>query len=198
MSFTELAGLATFRPFDGPAPPLGTRDSPFSAPWRATVELLADELRHLDARNVVIEVGVTERDLRLDGMPRADARIPPPVRVSFDSKWGPLRYETGEYQDTYWKRVPGWQANLRAIALAMEALRKVDRYGVSKRGEQYQGWKQLPMRAGGFASREQAREYLDRAWAGDLRRALKETHPDRGGDADEFQKVMSAKELIGA
>lgn len=34
--------------------------------------------------------------------------------------------------------------NLRAIALALEALRKIDRYGVTRRGEQYQGFRALP------------------------------------------------------
>jgi hypothetical protein len=37
-----------------------------------------------------------------------------------------------------------WQHNVRAIALGLEALRKVDRYGITRRGEQYAGWKALP------------------------------------------------------
>jgi hypothetical protein len=34
--------------------------------------------------------------------------------------------------------------NARAIALGLEALRKVDRYRITKRGEQYTGWSALP------------------------------------------------------
>jgi hypothetical protein len=58
------------------------------------------------------------------------------VIITFNSKHGPLSYHTDKYFD--------WHANVRAIALALEALRKVDRYGVSKEGSQYRGYKALP------------------------------------------------------
>jgi hypothetical protein len=38
---------------------------------------------------------------------------------------------------------PAWQNNVRAIALALEALRKVDRYGVTRGNEQYTGFRAL-------------------------------------------------------
>ena len=198
--WTELRDLGvTFRPFDGPAPPEGGRYSPFSASWSSTVELLADELRHLNAERVVIECGLGERDLRVDGMPRADARMTSDaVRISFDSKWGPLRYETGEFAGNYYRGI-GWQANVRAIALAMEALRKVDRYGVSKRGEQYRGWRAIAMTShdDSFATAAHARAFLEQ-WDGDVKRAIRETHPDRGGDEDVFRKVIRARKLVEA
>jgi hypothetical protein len=34
-----------------------------------------------------------------------------------------------------------WQHNVRSIALGLEALRAVDRYGISRRGEQYAGYR---------------------------------------------------------
>jgi hypothetical protein len=34
-----------------------------------------------------------------------------------------------------------WQHNVRSIALGLEALRAVDRYGISRRGEQYAGFR---------------------------------------------------------
>lgn len=34
-----------------------------------------------------------------------------------------------------------WQHNVRSIALGLQALRAVDRYGISRRGEQYAGFK---------------------------------------------------------
>jgi hypothetical protein len=190
--WSELSYLGvTVRPLDEDLP-LGDRWSQFRAAWSQTVSLLAKELRQLDAEHIVLQLAVTERDLRVDGMPRANARLwNPAVILSFDSKYGPLRYATGEYDD--------WQDNVRAIALSMQALRAVDRYGVSKRGEQYTGWRAIPMStdsAGSLQNAQQAQEYLDREFGGDLRRALFETHPDHGGDSDEFRRVVRAKELL--
>lgn len=188
-----------FGPFDTAPPPGGGRWPQFRAAWSDTVDLLARELRHLDAEQVVVELDMEPRMFRNDGLPRSDARArSDAVRISFNSKWGPLRYETAEFTGR-WGEL-GWQQNLRAVALAMEALRKVDRYGVSKRGEQYRGWRALPTGtdpADAIATVEQARAFLGK-WDGDFGRAVRETHPDAGGDPTEFRKVMRAKELVGA
>lgn len=187
-----------FRPFEGQAPHGYGTPSRFDAAWGDTVDLLARELRQLDAKNVVVELALTEGDLRIDGLPRANARLSSDaVRVSFESKWGPLRYETAEFTGSYYRSLLGWQANVRAIALSMEALRKVDRYGVSKRGEQYSGWKQLPSStdpADAIVTREQAEALL--AHYGGVTAAVKATHPDTGGNETEFRKVMRAKEIL--
>jgi hypothetical protein len=39
-----------------------------------------------------------------------------------------------------------WQDNLRAVALGLEALRRVERYGIAQRGEQYAGWRRADPR----------------------------------------------------
>lgn len=200
--YTELRELgAAFRPPSRPLPPSQGVSSPFTAPWTSTVELLADELRHLDAKRIAVELAITENDLRIDGMPRANARLSSDaVRVAFDSTYGPLMYETGRYTRAHWRgNLEGWQVNLRAIALGLEALRKVDRYGITKRGEQYTGWKQLPVStdpADAIQTLDQARAVV--AEYGGLTEAIKATHPDVGGDPDDFRRVMRAKELIGA
>lgn len=184
----------TFRPIDEWPGELTRwrRRSQFSAPWGRTIALLERELEHLGARRVVLQIAIGEHELRLDGKPRATARAAHPGTIlAFESKWGPLKYATDEFDR--------WQDNLRAIALAMEALRAVDRYGVSRRGEQYTGWRALPRStdpADSITSREQAREFIDREFEGDLRRALFETHPDHGGSSDDFRRVMRAKELL--
>lgn len=168
------------------------RRAQFSAAWRRTVELLDRELTNLDARNVVVQVDVAERDIRIDGKLKANARPGHPGLVlAFDSKFGPLKYAV----DTYDR----FEDNVRALALALEALRAVDRYGVTKRGEQYTGWKALPAAtdpADAIQTREQAHDYLSQRWDGDVKRALRETHPDRGGDPDEFRRVVRAKEFV--
>ena len=57
----------------------------------------------------------------------------PAVIIAFESKHGPLKYATDVFDH--------WHANLRAIALGLEALRKVERYGITQRGEQYTGFR---------------------------------------------------------
>lgn len=145
--------------------------------------LLKRELRALSAKHVVIELAVSEAELRLDGWPYADARpTHAGVVLSLESKYGPLRYPC--------TRFDRWQDNVRAIALALEALRKVDRYGVTKRGEQYTGWKQLQAGAGeGDATRGRAII----AEHGSESAALKAVHPDHGGDQGDFRDVIAAR-----
>lgn len=190
--YQELRDLGVrFVPFDG-IPSRGEgRSDRFDAPWSTTLRKLGTELRHLDAERIVCELGLEWTDFRNDGLPRANAiASSPAVRFTFESKWGPLRYETAEFSS--------WRANVRAIALSMEALRKVDRYGVSKHGEQYRGWKALPTGtdpADAIATREQAEALLD--GYGGLTEAIRATHPDTGGDAAEFRKVIRARELLG-
>ena len=190
MSWHDIAGLgAQVRPLEEPRPPRGYTWSRFGASLSATVETLARELRHLDAKRIVLQLDLRERDIRIDGFPRADARpSSPAVVLAFESKWGALRYATGEFED--------WKDNLRAIALSMEALRKVDRYGVSKRGEQYTGWRAIPQRTGAFPSREEAARFLESH--GGFRAGARKLHPDNPetGDEETFKQLVAAKELV--
>lgn len=191
--WSELAWLSvTVRPITI-QPGRGYTRSQFRASLSTTVDELTTELKALHAKNIILELDVAERDIRQDGLPRANARLTnPSVVLYFDSKHGPLRYATGEYDD--------WQDNLRAIALSMKALRAVDRYGVSKRGEQYTGWRQLPTStdpADAIQTAEQARAFLEQ-WGGDWKRAVRETHPDTGGDPTVFRQVQRCRELIGS
>lgn len=191
----------------------------FTANWGDTVDLLDRELRALKARNVVLMLDVTDRDVRLDGQLRADARPGHPgVIIAFDSVHGPLKYATDLYNRGAWRRqghIPGWQCNVRAIALGLEALRKVDRYGITKRGEQYTGWKALgggtpmPAGGGGFASIEDAIAFLHEhapgiEWDHDDRDAVtrayrvaaKRLHPDVGGSPEDFQRLDEAYRML--
>lgn len=114
------------------------KHSRFRAGYSDTLRLLDIELVKLQARDVVIELWLSESEIRLDGMPRSGSRPRSPgVILSFISRYGPLRYLCDSYGL--------WEDNLRAIALSLEALRAVDRHGMSSRGEQYTGWKALPV-----------------------------------------------------
>lgn len=176
-------------------------------------QLLLREVHHLAGRDLVIEADVGESDITLDGRRiRASARPDTPaIRVAFESRYGPLTYATDRFAH--------WIDNIRAIALGLEALRKVDRYGITKRGEQYAGWKQLPAGSGDGASHmtldeawsiigsydltgrtiEQQRqhgvdEYTRAAW----RRARAANHPDRrDGDRNLWDQVEQAARALG-
>jgi hypothetical protein len=138
----------------------------------------------LGARQVIVELAIRELDLRLDGKPYAGARPEHPgVTVAFDSKHGPLKYTADKFAT--------WQENLRAIALGLEALRKVDRYGMTSRGEQYAGWKALA--AGPSAAADRGAELIHEY--GTVRDALKATHPDHGGNVEDFNAVQAYREL---
>jgi hypothetical protein len=156
----------------------------FRAAWSDTLNLLERELRHLGARNVVIGCGLREQDIRNDGWPRSGARVleHPGVEVSFDSPHGRLVYATDVCA---W-----WEHNVRAIGLGLEALRAVDRHGITRRGEQYAGFKALT--AGG-PSPERGATIV--GLHGSVRAALRATHPDHGGDPADFADVQAYREI---
>jgi len=198
-------------PGDTPATPHPQRRrSQFSAKYSATLELLERGLNFLNAMNVIVEADCDPSMIRLDGCFRAKATLRGPgIIVSFGSKYGPVRYPCDKFLN--------WVCNLRAIALSLEALRSVDRYGVTRRGEQYQGWAKLegPVRTGGF-TKQAAAEWLRHAAiaAGfltpsirliledpaSLRATYKSLvtvlHPDRRGSDDEFKQLQAAMEAI--
>lgn len=136
----------TVRPISDRTPFIGEHvASPFRASWSDTLDILDRELFQLDADDVVIEVDCDERHIRLDGMLRSDAKThSPAVRLAFDSIHGPLTYATDRFiSPSYRRTLSDWQHNVRAIALGLEALRRVDRYSIAQRGEQYAGWKAI-------------------------------------------------------
>ena len=175
-------------------------------PWSETLLLLDRELVALRADAVVLQLDVTERDVRLDGQLRANANPSDPgVRLLFDSKHGPLTYQC----DRFWT----WQDNVRAIALGLEALRKVERYGITEHGEQYKGWLQLEAgtSTGLPTSRAQAAELLSRITGVHIdadeskqsatarwKAARAIAHPDRNnGSRDLWDQVEAAAQLLG-
>lgn len=198
-----------------PTPAGERRRSPFGASRSVTLDQLDRELHYLGAKDVSLLMAVADADIRLDGQLRANARpTHPGVVLAFDSTHGPLKYAVDTFADAW--------ANLRAIALGLEALRKVDRYGVTKRGEQYTGWKQLPSgtqmpaamtleEAATFVARN-SEDVMPEGWeyhatriiedadefAQRVRQAARRLHPDMGGDTADFQRLQDAKLLLEA
>ncbi len=138
------------------------QSSQFKSTLSATLTLLGKEIWHItdsrarrDTAEMLIAIPAGDA-WRLDGKPRANA-IPehPGIVFSIESKHGHLSYPCDNFTT--------WQANLRAVALALEALRKVDRYGVTKHGEQYRGFLAVESgraSAAGFLRAEDALDFL--------------------------------------
>ncbi len=188
--------------------------SPFKGDFNSTQGLLDLELFHVfhkmrertgQAPDALIELAVSREQIRLDGGLRGDASPRDPgVAVIVTTPKETLRFQTDRFQN--------WRHNLRAIALALEALRKVDRYGVTDSGQQYSGFAALPAGEPGLLNLDQAAallcmvagegdtvgvrvdpEYGKSVW----RKAVLRAHPDQGGDAETLRRVNRAAEMLG-
>lgn len=205
--------------------PVLRKRAQFTASWSNTLSLLEREvyaIQRASHDDPVLMMDIRESDLRLDGQVRASARpASPAVAIAFDSIRGPLLFRCDRYEaPAYGGSMLAWQCNVRAIALTLEALRTVDRYGATQSGEQYTGYVALeegptPAPAGPM-TRERAAEVLaaaadpDRALPGlsvallggrmvlaTYRKAVRATHPDHGGRPEDFQQVQEAFRLLG-
>lgn len=189
----------------------------FTASWTDTLEVLCREAGMLGAHEVVLVVDTAVGNVsRRDGGIRADARVNSDyVEVYLPSSdVGPIRWTCGRFQNRgYRGYLPGWQSNVRAIALGMEALRKVDRYGIAGDGQQYRGFQALgpgaPLAMGPAMTVEEAAALLmpdDPGWllevgtdddVRDRYRWLTKTyHPDAGGEPEEFHRLTAARDLV--
>lgn len=187
------------------------RGNPFRARFDQTLKLLMVELEHLElTSDVTIRVVGNADDVRRDGMLRAHAQVyHPGVVVSFMSKFGLLTYPCDTFSGRYLGDVD-WQINLRAIALGLEALRKLDRYGIGSRGEQYAGWLAIepprgrpddldtPQGAMRFLRSLVDEELRDSTAQRLFRAASKRHHPDaNGGERGVWEAVQRAGITLG-
>lgn len=209
-AYEDLAAWMRFVPSEGPLRGDGER-SRFSGSWSDTVYLLERETRMLGAENAMMEVDMERRMFRVDGLPRANATARSPgIILSFTAtavaNKPNLRYEMTTFDN--------WHDNVRALALGLEALRKVARYGMGLRGEQYAGWRQLttgyevvyegdsvwdaaqPVADTG-PTRARGEEILS-AFNGSRAAALRATHPDtRNGDGYDDTDFASVRLALG-
>jgi hypothetical protein len=190
-----------------PTPEYRRQYSRFKAGWSQTLDLLERELNHLKAKDVTVEGFFFVNEIRNDGWPKSSARPSQPgVVLSFTTKQGRMVMPCDKYTD--------WEANLRAIALTLEHLRAVERYGVTtEKQEQYTGWLRLPEASASDQATECAKILIqhacvtyapsellsdqglfDEVW----RVAVKRTHPDSNGgrDGGDFNRVINARERI--
>jgi hypothetical protein len=174
----------------------------FRAGWDDTLRLLDYELNAVGASGVVIQAAFSADKIRNDGWPYGKATpTHPAVIVSFrDVDNRPLSFPCDRYDR--------WEHNVRAIALSLEALRAVDRHGVTKRGEQYAGFKALEA-ADAWSVEEAAIFVAAKAntqpnniildaetYRICYRSVARILHPDAGGNPHEWKLLGDAKALL--
>jgi hypothetical protein len=217
----------SFRPLgEWPRPKTTNPDrSPFTAKWSDTVVLLEREIGYVILKSkpeVLIQVDAPEGAMTLAGGIRSDARAKfQGVMISFESKYGPQTFMCDKYSAPHWanRGEQAWKDNARAIALGLEALRKIDRYGISNNGQQYTGWKALgsgiPMPAAAKMTVDEAAAILHAAAVPEsyeipvehlignpdainlaYRTAAKKLHPDKGGDQAKFARISEARDVL--
>ena len=212
MSFDKLARTVQIEPLtQWPRGIEHTEDrttSRFRASFYVTAFDLADELRAMGAESAVLQMEFDASEQRRDGKPYARAEIGPALVLSFEVGEDRYMYPADTYLD--------WHDNLRAIALTLRALRAVDRYGVSKQGQQYSGWKALPANVDERVTPREAAIVLLRT-AGDdpnegaicrvvkdaetrrriYRKAARYSHPDHQAGTDAgFHRVQHALAVL--
>lgn len=202
-----------FRPIDKwprEKTPAAERLSPYSfkASFESTLDLLQHELKMLYAHDAVVQAYFRPNQIRNDGWPfNAAAPSEPGLVLTFYIDQDPFSYACDRYAL--------WLHNLRAIALSLEALRAVDRYGTTSRGEQYQGFKALPPPADQVREMqpEEAAAFVASKVPGVdplfltsqkglfdtiFKLAQRQLHPDAGGSLQEFQKLQEAGAVLKA
>ena len=216
----QLPGFA-FRPIEPGDWPgeltRGRQRSSFSASWQTTRDDLERELWNLGARDKVAQVALTEGMIRQDGMPRADARPEHPgVILAFTAHRDPASHRPHDPQalrfacDTF----TSFPDNVRAIALGLESLRRVQRYGLAGDAKQYQGFQAIEAPPPRLTRDDAAARLADAAVvvgapvslatfrddpaarAMGWRRIAGRFHPDRGGDPERWTSLVEARDLL--
>lgn len=172
--------------------------APFKAHATKLWDLLDRELKLIQAKDVTLSGFWRARDFKRDGGIYADARpTEPGVVLEFVRGKDRMRFACDKFLV--------WLDNVDAIARALEALRMVDRYGVTS-GRQYEGFKALPS-GGGIVVSEANLALTITSWAGVpagttitsdiVRRAKAKAHPDAGGSHSDFIAVQEAAKRLG-
>lgn len=179
--------------------------SPFKGHnWSRIEKELLEEIARINGRDVSIALDIRNPGhFRQDGGIRADARpVTPSVVLTFTRPDGKkLVFPCDAYAF--------WQDNIWAIRLSLEALRAVDRHGVTAGDQQYEGFAALPPGSNGKMSEDDARALIAELSGIEasalafqsvltmaLRTARSKAHPDAGGSTEKFQEVEEAAKVL--
>jgi hypothetical protein len=152
----------------------------------AALDLLGDEIDRIKGFDVQIGVVTDADNISLAGTMRKQLYYSTGAEVSFMVDDRQLVFHTNAFRD--------FNANLYAIGRGLEALRKLERYGITQSNQQYEGFAQLE--AGHVVDAERGRLLAEQH--GGLKKALRATHPDQGGTERDFKDVMAYKDRLGA
>lgn len=164
-----------------------TRESSQPVTIAGAIDRLAAELQRLGARDEILSTNVP---VSLKGLPYSVAKEPgdPGAAVYFILGGKPLVFASDK-----WTRVAD---NITAIANHIDALRRIERYGVGESAQAFIGYAALPPSAedwrivlgvGEFATRAQVdAAFLEKA---------KEMHPDHGGRHEDMARLTAARDL---
>lgn len=154
---------------------------------RARDELLA-EISRLNGKLPVIS---SNMQLRRDGLPYANqpGLDDPGIAVYFTYKNKQMCFACDKYTKV--------EANMRAIQLTISAIRGIERWGASDMMERaFTGFAALPDKSSESwwdvleVRRDASRDAIEASY----RRKRSEHHPDKGGEAEQFQRVQRAYE----
>jgi len=152
------------------------------------MERLQGEIDRLGGRNAVLSTNVS---LRLDGRPRSDQEPSDPgvaLYFTFKGKATVLACDK-------WNRVAD---NIAALAAHIDALRRVDRYGVGTIEQALAGYKALPADTAAnwravFGFAKDSRPTVDQVDSA-YKRLAREKHPDVGGAEIEMAHLNRARD----
>lgn len=154
-----------------------------------TVAVALDRLeRHLDLLGATDIVMSTNVRLRVSGMVHGDGRPEngdPGVAVYFFHKKRPLVLACDKWQTV--------ADNIAAIAQHVDAIRRMDRYGVGKLEQALAGYTRLL--SGRRAWFDVLQVKADSSWEvieSNYRRLAKDRHPDRGGSPGQMAELNEA------
>lgn len=197
--------------------------SPFSSAWSVTMDELDREVAFLGAEEATLQVDTAAANCRADGGLRGDARVNyrGVILVVDSADYGTLTYPCNKF--TTGGEREAWRENTRAIVLGLESLRRVERYGIADRGQQYAGYAQLgtgialgasdamtvdqaaafvaeysiesPISGRGVFTAEEILASPTKLRSA-LRLASRYLHPDTGGDDEKFRRLREAQVLL--
>jgi hypothetical protein len=206
---------ARFRPYEWVGvrtPPGKKRLNPFpNSPYSKTLDLLEYELEKIRASEILIEAAFTDAQIRLDGWPKAGQRPSySGLKISFNlPDVGRVEYACDSCRY--------FEDNIRSIALTLQALRSVARYGAVSGMQQYTGFRALE--AGNGDAKRGAATWIAKMLSqmaetqktfrdvllepdGESRRKLintakKKAHPDTGGSTEMYQLLEEKLQILG-